>query len=175
MELADDRAEAMMDRVRTEMVKVFGGDAGRIDHTLKVTGYAEEIRRAEGGSVAVVQAAGLLHDIGIPAAERRHGSSAGLYQEMEGPPIAREILTRLAMSAEDVEHVCRIIGSHHSAGDIDTIEFRTIWDADWLVNLAPESRDTPRGQLADRIERIFRTAKGKEIARRIFLTDAPDM
>ena len=169
----DDNDKAIIDSIKTEMKNLFGDDPRRIEHTLKVTGYAEEIRRAEGGSAAVVQAAGLLHDIGIPAAERKHGSSAGVYQEMEGPPIAREILTRLEMSAEDVEHVCRIIGSHHSAGDIDTLEFRIIWDADWLVNLPREQGDAPKADLAERIEHIFRTAKGKEIARRILLTDGP--
>ena len=51
---------------------------------------------------------------------------------------AREILERVGVDAERLEHVCRIVGSHHSGGEIDTPEFRAVWDADWLVNLFHE-------------------------------------
>ena len=40
----------------------------------------------------MVRAAAILHDIGIHEAERKHGSSSGRLQELEGPPIARAIL-----------------------------------------------------------------------------------
>jgi len=35
--------------------------------------------------------ASILHDVGIKAAEEKHGSSAGHFQELEGPEIARKI------------------------------------------------------------------------------------
>ena len=50
--------------------------------------------------MAVVRAAAVLHDIGIREAERKHGSSAGKYQEVEGPPIARRILEKLSVDPE---------------------------------------------------------------------------
>ena len=111
-----------------EMKKVFGADERRIRHALGVLDYAERILAREGGDPLVVKAAAILHDIGIHEAERKHGSAGGKYQEMEGPPIAREILERVGVDAERAEHVCRIVGSHHSGG-IDTPEFRVIWDA----------------------------------------------
>ena len=42
--------------------------------------------------ILVVQAAALLHDIGIPRARELHGEKATDYYEVEGPPVAREIL-----------------------------------------------------------------------------------
>jgi len=128
---------------------------------------------AEGrASPRIVCAAAILHDIGIHEAERKHGSSAGRFQEIEGPPIAREILERLGLDAADVEHVCRIVGSHHSAGDIDTPEFRVIWDADWLVNLAGPASEMDADALANKIRKIFRTAAGRALAFELFVPDA---
>jgi len=46
------------------------------------------------------------------------------YQEIEAPPIAREVLESMYIEPEPLDHVCRIIAGHHSAGDIDTPEFR---------------------------------------------------
>jgi hypothetical protein len=102
------------------MRATFGNDHRRIDHALKVLGYAEQIGQEEPGDPLVITAAAILHDIGIQAAERTHGSSAGRFQEIEGPPIARAILTRLGVDPAATDHVCPIVASHHNARDIDT-------------------------------------------------------
>lgn len=129
--LADELVEALK--------REFAGDQPRITHALLVLERAEEIMRAEGGDPRVVVAAALLHDIGMRAAERKHGSTEAQYQELEGPPIARRIMKELGLDVTTVEHVCRIVGSRHSGGEVDTVEFRIIWDADWLVNLPASS------------------------------------
>lgn len=150
------------------MQELFGGDSRRIEHAMNVLSYAEQILAHEPGSREVVVAAAILHDIGIHEAERKHGSAAGKYQEIEGPPIAREIMRRLGYGEASVDHVCRIIANHHSAGDIDTPEFRIVWDADWLVNLPGEHANTPPAKLRRLISRIFRTATGRTIAEGTF-------
>lgn len=150
----------------------FGDDQRRISHALRVLGYAKEIQQAEGADPRVVIAAAVLHDIGIQEAERKHGSCAGPYQELEGPPIARRIMTALGLDAETIEHVCRIVGSHHSAGVIDTPEFRAVWDADWLVNIPEEFPDKTPDQLAALIAKVFKTATGKQLAARDILGKA---
>ena len=109
-------------------------------------------------------AAALLHDIGIKAAERKHGSSAARYQEIEGPPVARRILYQVGFNAKDIEHVCAIVGSHHSGGKIDTIEFRAVWDADHLVNWI-EARRRPSG---DEMAKRLRTSSAPAMARELF-------
>jgi len=151
-----------------EMKKVFGSDNKRISHALAVLSYADQIQTAEAGDDLVVEAAAILHDIGIHEAERKYNSSAGKYQEIEGPLIAREILKRYEVSPDAIEHICRIIGNHHSASDIDTIEFRIIWDADWLVNLQAEFEDWSSEKKMKTAERTFRTRKGREIASELF-------
>ena len=151
------------------MKAVFGDDQKRIDHTLEVLKYAEQIHAAEGGDWDVIVAAAILHDIGIHQAELKYDSAAGKYQEIEGPPIAERILEKEGFAREKIEHVCRIIASHHSAKDIDTLEFRVIWDSDWLVNIPDECGQMNKDKLKGFIEKIFKTNKGREISKEVYL------
>jgi len=155
---------SLADRLIELMKAEFGEDRKRITHALRVLERAEQLLPEEGGRPRVVVAAALLHDIGIQAAERKHGSSAGKYQEIEGPPIARRILEGTGFDAETIEHVCRIVGSHHSGGDVDTTEFRIIWDADHLVNWIEEQRIPSEEDMAKRL----RTKSGLTLAKALF-------
>lgn len=110
----------------------------------------------------MVRVSAILHDIGIPESERKYNSSAGKYQEIEGPPIAKRIMEELSLDESVIGHVCDIIGSHHSAGRIDTPEFRILWDADWLVNIAEERASRS----------VFKTATGLRIATELNLGNA---
>lgn len=159
----------LRDRLIEEMKKVFGADRKQIGHALSVLDYARQIQEVEGGDPLVVKAAAILHDIGIHQAERKHGSSAGRYQEIEGPPIARDILTRCGISGSDIEHICKIVGSLHSGKDIDTIEFRIVRDADWLVNIPTELADCSDKVLRETIDKVFKTRTGLQIATELFL------
>lgn len=161
-----------VDALIPEMERVFETTRGMIDHTNTVLAYATDIQRHEGGNRSVVRAAAMLHDIGIPKALEVHGSSAGRYQEQEGPPIAREILTRHRFPLDLVDHISGIVANHHSDLDpaiVTTIEFKILWDADWLVNFPGRHRGASDGEKAAAIEEIFKTARGKEIARKLFL------
>jgi len=152
-----------------EMRKVFGDDQKRISHALNVLKYASEIQLAEGGDPLVVKAAAILHDIAILEAEKKHGSAAGNFHQIEGPPIAKAILEKHGVEAELVEHICKIIANHHDAGDIDTLEFQIIRDADQLVNIPEEFGDADKGKLKNIIERTFKTDKGRQLATELFI------
>ncbi len=154
----------MRDKLIGRMKNVFGEDQKRIEHALAVLDYAEQIQNVEGGDPLIVRAAAILHDIGIHEAERKYDSSAGNYQEIEGPPIAEEILKRFDISAEAVEHICRIIANHHSAKEIDTTEFRIVWDADWLVNIPADFPSASKEKLQGIIDKTFKTKEGHRIA-----------
>ena len=73
-------------------------------------------------------------------------------------------MARLDLAEHVIDHVCRIVGSHHSAKDIDTPEFRIIWDADRLVNIPDEYPNAGRERLSELIEKVFKTAEGKQLA-----------
>ena len=156
----------------SSMESYFGSDSKRIAHAHKVTEYAERLMGPEGGDPSVVVAAGIFHDIGIPNAEKKYGSALGKHQELEGPPVARDILNRLGVPAAQIDEVCEIIAHHHSPGKITTQNFKILYDADWLVNLRDEFDIRDRTKLATIIDRVFLTATGKALAKQIYLDSA---
>jgi len=158
----------MCDKLIDEMKQLFDTDHKRIDHAMAVLRYAQQIQTVEGGDLIVVSAAAILHDIGIRAAERKYGSAAGKYQEIEGPPIAREILAKYDIPDDKLDHICRIIANHHTARHIDTIEFRIIWDSDWLVNIPADFPNATDEKLSALIGKIFKTKTGRQLATRLF-------
>lgn len=155
-----------------EMEKVFADMPGMIQHTHTVLGHATDIHEHEGGDRTIVRASAILHDIGIPRAREVHGSSAGRFQEIEGPPIAKAILTEHGFSEEQIDHICGIVANHHSDADpriVNTLEFKILWDADWLVNFPRRHQDASREEKASAIEEIFKTERGRQLAREMFL------
>lgn len=151
------------------MKEFFGSDERRINHALAVLDHARTIHSVEGGEPKVILAAAILHDVGIPASEEKYGSIDGHYQEKEGPPIAREILERIGLDVAATDHVCDIIADHHSAKHMDTTEFRVLWDADWLVNIPNWYKGADKEKLTEVVEKVFKTRKGLEMAREMFL------
>ncbi|MBI2909404.1 MAG: HD domain-containing protein [Chloroflexi bacterium] len=162
-----------MDKVKDALMQAmeasFGDDERRINHARRVTEYAEEISKREGGDYPIIVAAGVLHDIGIHEAERKHGSTSGKYQEIEGPPIAREILARLSFEPGQVDEICDIIAHHHSPGKVTTKNFSILYDADWLVNLRDDYDIKDTAKLASVVDKVFLTATGKAMAKAIYL------
>ncbi|MGB9596287.1 MAG: HD domain-containing protein [Candidatus Poribacteria bacterium] len=124
----------LKDEFLKEMIQYFGDDEKRISHAIEVTKYAEEILKGENGDREIVIASAIFHDIGIHESERKYGSSAGHYQEIEGPPIARKIMEKYNLPKDFVDEVCEIIANHHSPRKMNSINFKIVYDADCLVN-----------------------------------------
>lgn len=165
------REDLLKDRVAVEMKRYFGSDFKRIGHASKVANFAEKIGREERANLAVVLCAAYLHDIGIKNAEEKYGSSAAEYQEKEGPPVAREILERLGAKDELVEAVCDIVGHHHHPKTDETLNFKCLYDADMIVNMAECSGKTrlDDAAFAEKLDRILMTGSGKKLARQVLI------
>lgn len=157
--------------IKCAMEKYFGEDQRRIDHAMQVSLYAQELLAYVDADPIIVLAAAYLHDIGIPEAERKHGSSSGKWQEIEGPPIARDLLERLKADGELVEHVIDIIANHHTTAGVDSPEFRVIWDADALVNFAGAFEGKSEEDIEAALQSHMLTEAGFRIARRIFIKE----
>jgi hypothetical protein len=170
-ELIAQKEDLLKDRVAIEMKRYFKKDFKRIGHATRVARYAEQIGKSEGGNLAVIMVAAYLHDIGIKEAERKYQSSSPDYQEKEGPQPAREILTRLNAPEELIHEVCDIIGHHHHPGSEETINFKSIYDADTLVNLDEKQRKASMDNedLLDIIDKSLLTAHGRNLAKRMLL------
>ncbi len=170
-ELIAEKENLLKDRVAIEMKRYFKQDFKRIGHATRVARYAEKIGIEEQGNLAVVLTAAYLHDIGIKEAERKHESTAARYQEEEGPPVAREILDRLGAREELIQEVCDIVGHHHHPGPGESINFKSVYDADMIANLEDNHKENPvePETLASIIEKSFLTESGRNLAQRVLL------
>jgi len=171
-ELIAQKEDLLKDRVAMEMRRYFKQDFKRIDHATRVARYAEQIGKEERGNLAVILTAAYLHDIGIKEAERKQHSTAARYQEEEGPPVARRILSRVGAREELIEEVCDIISHHHYPRAEETINFKAVYDADMLVNLEEKQVDTPieSEKLISIIEKPFITESGRNLAKSILFS-----
>lgn len=82
------------------------------------------------------------------------------------------ILTKHRFPPDQVDHICGIVASHHSDADpeiVTTLEFKILWDADWLVNFPGRHSEATEQEKAQAIEEIFKTERGKQLAREMFL------
>ena len=144
------------------MIAYDQGDPKRIQHFLKVYAFAQAVGRLEGlpkEAQEVLELAAIVHDVGIPNSLLKYHSSAGIYQEIEGPPVAREMLTRLEFPSPVVERVCFLVSRHHTYTGIDGLDYQILVEADFLVNLYEEHAG--KEAVAAAKERIFRTETGR--------------
>jgi HD superfamily phosphohydrolase YqeK len=170
-ELIAQKEDLLKDRVAIEMKRYFKTDFKRIGHASKVARHAEEIGKKQRGNLAVILPAAYLHDIGIKEAERKYRSTAAKFQEEEGPPIAREILSKLGAKEELIEEVCDIIAHHHHPKPEESVNFRVLYDADMITNLEEEHKDNPLSEerLLRMIEKSFLTEDGASLAKKVLL------
>lgn len=102
-------------------------------------------------------AAGLLHNIGIHQAKKKYGSPAGKFQEIEEPRYK-------------ISEICEIIAHHHSPGKIKSLNFKILYDADWLVNLKKDEYDIrDKNKLNNIISLVFMTRTSQALVREIYL------
>jgi HD superfamily phosphodiesterase len=160
----------MIARVMEKMVGYFGHDTRRINHALKVFTFAQIISSRElldAGMRETIAYTALLHDIGIIEAERKHNSSAGKYQQIEGPPVAQKILSDLGVPPSIIDRVCFITGNHHTYAKIDNIDFQILVEADFLVNIFEDGLEKEATESIG--VRIFKTEAGKRLLRTMYL------
>jgi len=159
-------------KIIDNMKQYFENDKKYIDHALKVLSYTKELLKQEKGDSQIVFTTAILHDIGIKLCKKKYNSTGGQLQEIEGPPIARKILKELEVDSKIIDEVCDIIASHHSPGEINTLNFKIIWDADWLVNLEDEYNIKNKEKLEKVINKIFLTKTGKNLGKSVYLNQS---
>ena len=141
----------MIGTVLSRMITYLGPDTKRIHHAMKVYSFScalwEEEAKARGLSSTderkeTLLLAAILHDIGIHEAERKYDSNESIYQELEGPSVAEEILEECQADPRLSARVCYLVGHHHSYHLIDDLDFQILVEAEELVNLEEDYADT---------------------------------
>lgn len=142
----------------------------RINHFLKVYGFAKAIGEQEGidsKTLEILEVSAVMHDIGIKISLEKYDSSSGHYQEIEGPPRAKEILERNGFDNQFIDRVCFLIGHHHSYDNIEGIDYQILIEADFLVNIYEQEME--RNQIESIKDKIFKTKTGRDYLERMFL------
>jgi HD superfamily phosphodiesterase len=156
-------------KIMKKMIEYFEKDTVRINHALKVYGYAKSIGELEKISKEeqeVLEISSILHDIGIKVSERKYSSSAGIYQEIEGPPVAREIMGKFNISENIKERIEFLIGNHHTYSKINGIDFQILVEADFLVNIFEENIQKEQIEIIE--QKYFKTRTGKSFLNSIY-------
>ena len=153
------------------VIKYDHGDVKRIQHLIKVhdlcltIGLMENMPAEE---LWTLEAAAMLHDIGIHAGEAKHGGKCtGKHQEEEGPAVAKEILDSVGgFSAQQAERIKYLIAHHHTYNDIQGLDYQILVEADFLVNLYEDGE--PLSAVEKVQERIFKTASGLAVLKSMY-------
>ena len=161
--------EQLLHELMLKMIEFDAGDALRIQHFVKVASFARTIGLGEGfdaDTLLTLEAAAIVHDIGIHPAIEKYGKSSGKYQEELGPEPARAMLAEVGFSPERCERVAFLVGHHHTYDVIDGPDYQALVEADFLVNLF-EDGSSAQGIAAAR-SAIFRTRTGTQLLDTMF-------
>ena len=150
------------------MIAYDSGDALRIQHFLKVHSFAVTIARLEGldeESIFILEAAAILHDIGIHISEIKYGNCAGKHQEEEGPAEAEKLLHAIGgYSVHQIERICYLIAHHHT--NVDGMDYQILLEADFLVNAFEDNLNIE--SILNFERRVFKTNSGKFLLETMF-------
>ena len=153
------------------VIKYDHGDVKRIQHLIKVhdlcltIGLMENMPAEE---LWTLEAAAMLHDIGIHAGEAKHGGKCtGKHQEEEGPAVAQEILDSVGgFTNQQTERIKYLIAHHHTYSDIQGLDYQILVEADFLVNLYEDGEPLSAVEMVQ--ERIFKTASGLAVLKSMY-------
>ncbi len=159
----------LIGKIINAMIAYYAGDVRRINHFLKVYGFAKAIGEMEGldeSTQEILEIAALTHDIGIKNSEKKYNSSAGNYQQIEGPPEAKKLLERLDVESGIIDRVYWLIAHHHTYTDIQGIDYQILVEADFLVNFYEDN--VSQDSIQSIRDKIFKTLSGKMILNAIY-------
>lgn len=159
----------MLLKLTDEMYKFYESDPNHIQHFIKVHSFARQIglsEKLDERTQFILEAATIVHDIGIKPALIKFGSDAGPYQEELGMPEAEKMLAKLGFDDELIKRVVYLVGHHHTYSNIDGIDYRILVEADFLVNMYESGMKAEAIKTA--YEKYFVTETGKHIAKVMF-------
>ncbi|HHU17021.1 MAG: HD domain-containing protein [Anaerovoracaceae bacterium] len=160
----------MINKLIMEMVRFYSGDPHQIQHFIKVHAYAKligELEKISADEMETLEAAAIVHDIGIKPAMEKYGQSHGKLQEKEGPAHAEEMLKRLNFSENVIARVSYLVAHHHTYSNIDGFDYQILIESDFLVNLHEKKESKKNAQSV--LDKIFKTETGKALCTNMFL------
>ncbi len=158
--------------VINEMIDYYANDPRRINHFLKVYSFSKaigELENLDEETQYILEIAAIMHDVGIKISEEKYNSSAGNYQEIEGPPIAQKMLEGLCVDEKIIDRVCFLIAHHHTYSKIDNIDYQILVEADFLVNIYED--EIKQERIISIKDKYFKTKSGINFLEKLYLSE----
>ncbi|MCG8564076.1 MAG: phosphohydrolase [Desulfobacterales bacterium] len=154
-EFVAQREDLFKDRVAVEMKRHYGSDFKRIGQAGRVARYAEALGKKEKGNLAIILCAAYLNGMDSP----------------EEPGQARALMEGLGAGEELTQAVCQVLDQVRDRTQTEDINTRVVKDAAMLAHMqtcgGKLQLDGP--DLEEKINRIYQTDSGKELARETLL------
>lgn len=148
------------------------GHPRRSGHILKVTALAGMLGREEGleeEEQMILEAAAVLHDIGIKSCKEKYGTADQEHLKEESAAVAKEFLEECGYPSFWIEKILRLVRMHHDYDQIDSPAYQILVEADlWTGALEEEWDQTKIREAAE----YFRTEAGKNLIRQLLDSEA---
>jgi len=154
-----------------KMIEYEKGCPERVNHFLKVNAFAKIIAESENldnKTILIIDAVTILHDVGIKVSLEKYNSSAGKYQEIEGPVIAEKMLSDLLFSEDIIARICFLIANHHTYDKIDGMDYQILIEADFLVNIFENNLN--KDSILKIKDKYFKTESGTKLLEQLYST-----
>ena len=161
--------EEFKDIIIASMKGFYGEEQEKIDQSLSILEFAEEILEQENGHPQVVIATAILHGIGVDEIGKKAEKGEVQDKGKEKFPVVRDILERSGAKEEIIEEVYRILESHERPGRANTLNGKIVHDAYQLARLKKESEGKGKAEVKKSIHELFLTASAKKMAESIGL------
>ena len=152
------------------------GDAARIQHFIKVHGFASTIGTLEDldeETQYILESTAILHDIGIHKSEEIYGPGIVKAHAKVGPAIAEQLLREVGgYTDEQIERIKYLIEHHHKYQNIDGLDYQILLEADFLVNLYEHQTEFRAIMAAQK--NIFKTAAGLRLLNAMYENEFTD-
>lgn len=161
----------IISNIINDAIQFNNNDPKRINHLLKVYSFAKtigELENIDDKTQDTLEIAAALHDIGIRVCEEKYNSTAGEYQEKEGPIVALDILKKYDLNQDMIDKILFLIGHHHTYTNIDNIDYQILIEADFLVNIYED--EIKKEAIINIKNKIFKTKSGINFLNNLYLS-----
>ncbi len=152
-----------------QMVTFYAGNIRDIEHFVKVWGYAKtigELEQLDPYTQETLELAAVVHDIACPLCREKYGNADGVYQQIEGAPLAKAFFAEYALPQEQVERICFLVAHHHTYNQVEGLDYQILLEADFLVNASEGKMDQATIRKVE--HNVFRTEAGKALLEEIY-------
>lgn len=154
-----------------KMIKFYKGNQEDINHFLKVWSFARiigESEKLDEKTLHTLELTAIVHDISCPLCREKYGNTDGRHQEEESEALVKAFFEGSDIEGETLSHISWLVCNHHTYINVDSIDYRILLEADYLVNAGENKHE--RARIISFRDNVFRTKMGIRLLDDIYLS-----